>query len=193
MHQILEQLSVRQVDCSESVSLLESDGHTHHDHAEHHDHEHEHEHDPHYWMDPRNLSLVTGTIAEALSAADPEHKSLYFQNAKTASEQLGTAYSQWEQDLNGVSCPYIITFHDGFHYFAEAFELHLLFSMEEEDGATASAKDILTASTYVKQYSIPAVLMNYHSLSGLSVPNISFSWFWRLKAQDQGAGKLGSW
>lgn len=159
MTQILEQLPAPQIDCSENINLLESDGHTHHEHSDHQEqeHDHDHEHDPHYWMDPRNLSLAASTISSALAAVDPEHESLYLQNAEAISEQLDAAYSKWQKALNAISCSYLITFHDGFHYFAEAFGLELLFSMEEEDGATASAKDILTASTYVKEYSIPAI------------------------------------
>ena len=59
--------------------------------------------------------------------------------------------------LEGLACPYLITFHDGFQYFADAFGLELLFAMEEEDGATASARDILTASQLVREYDLPVV------------------------------------
>lgn len=157
MHQALERLTAVQVDCSVNIDLLESDGHTHHEEGDHHNHDHESEHDPHYWMDPRNLSTAADTIAHALSAIDPEQDILYLKNAEIMSAQLKAAYSQWQEELSGISNPCLITFHDGFHYFAEAFGLELLFSMEEEDGATASAKDILTASTYVKDYSITAI------------------------------------
>lgn len=173
MQQALEQLSATQIDCSEPISLLEADGHTHHHEQEDgHDHGHSHEHDPHYWMDPNNLCLITDTIAAALTSADPAHRELYSQNAETVFGGLQTAFSRWQQSLSGVSCPYLITFHDGFHYFAEAFDLHLLFSVEEEDGATASAKDILTASTYVKEYSISVIFMEVNG-SGTAARAVS--------------------
>jgi ABC-type Zn uptake system ZnuABC Zn-binding protein ZnuA len=66
---------------------------------------------------------------------------------------------QWSAQLSELSYPYLITFHDGFRYFAEAFGLELLFSMEEEDGATASAKDISSASKLVKEYHLPCIFM----------------------------------
>ena len=152
-----DHLRTLQIDCSKGISLLEADGHTHHEHSVQHDHEHDHEHDPHYWMDPRNLSLATLTIADALSRADPAREALYQKNAAAAVDILSVSYTQWKNELMDIQHPHLITFHDGFHYFAEAFGLHLLFSMEEEEGATASAKDILTAAAYVKEYSVPCI------------------------------------
>lgn len=157
MHQALAELSAVQIDCSASISLLESDGHTHHHDSHGDDLDHDHEHDPHYWMSPENLCLMADTIAQALSAADPDNASRYCENARAASHIIEEAAGQWQETLSDLSCPYLITFHDGFHYFADFFSLQLLFSMEEEDGATASAKDILTASTFVKEYHLPAI------------------------------------
>ena len=156
LSQALTQLRADRVDCSRSVSLLEGDGHTHH-HEENAQYAHDHEHDPHYWMDPRNLISAAQAICNALCAADPDRASLYQTNAETVSALLESSYQKWRSALSGVKNPHLITFHDGFSYFAEAFGLTLLFSMEEEDGATASAKDILTAANYVKEYSITAI------------------------------------
>lgn len=153
MHQALAELSAVQIDCSASISLLESDGHTHH----HDSHGDDHDHDPHYWMSPENLCLMADTIAQAISAAYPDNASRYWENAQAVSHLIEEAAGQWQEMLSDLSCPYLITFHDGFHYFTDFFALHLLFSMEEEDGATASAKDIHTASTFVKEYHLPAI------------------------------------
>lgn len=152
------------VDCSAVIDLLEGDGGHHSEeaqdgHADEHDHghHHDHEHDPHYWMDPRNAAAAAALIAERLSAADPEHAALYASNAAQVSQALNDSYAAWCTQLQGLSFRSLITFHDGFRYFAEAFGLELLFSMEEEDGATASAHDILTASALVRAYTLPAV------------------------------------
>jgi ABC-type Zn uptake system ZnuABC Zn-binding protein ZnuA len=102
---------------------------------------------------------MANAIAQGLSEVDPDHRAVYQANAQTVAEAILTDYERWTAQLSALSCPYLITFHDGFRYFAEAFELELLFSMEEEDGATASAKDILTASTLVKEYHLPCIFM----------------------------------
>ena len=155
---VLDQLDAPLGDCSVGIDLLEADGQLH-SHGEDGEIGHSHDHDPHYWMDPRNAAVMADTIAQALSQADPDNAGRYQANASLAAEALTNAYAAWTTSLSGLSYPYLITFHDGFRYFAHAFDLELLFAMEEEDGATASAKDILTASNLVKQYHLPAVFM----------------------------------
>lgn len=157
LDEVVDQLDESMIaDCSAVIDLLEGDGSHHEDH-DHKEHGHDHEHDPHYWMDPRNAARAAHFIAERLSDTDPENAELYTENAAAVSDTLNAAYDGWRSQLDGLSCPYLITFHDGFQYFADAFGLELLFAMEEEDGATASARDILTASQLVREYGLPAV------------------------------------
>lgn len=168
----LRQTSAPAVDCSAGVDLLEGEGHDHAGHSrDHDDHEDEddgHGHDdghdghgaapdPHIWMDPANAALMAQNIAAALSRADPDYAALYADNARAVEAALRDARSTWADALSGLAHPYLITFHDGFSYFARAFGLTLLFALEEEEGATASARDIRTAADLVSQYGLPAV------------------------------------
>ena len=57
--------------------------------------------------------------------------------------------------LQGV--PGLITFHDGFQYFAKAFHLPLLASIEEEAGSEASAHEIVEITQLVRAYDVPAI------------------------------------
>lgn len=152
----LNQLSAVQVDCSQVVPLLEGDSHEEHSEG-HNGHDHQHEHDPHYWMDPNCLIYAADAITSALCQADPSQQTLYQANAETVCASLRHAYDKWQAQLSQLTGSQLITFHDGFYYFADAFGLEILFSMEEEDGATASARDILTASMLVREYSLTAI------------------------------------
>ena len=51
----------------------------------------------------------------------------------------------------------MITFHDGFRYFAHAYDLPLLESIEEEAGSEASAKEIVEITELVKEHNIPVI------------------------------------
>ena len=160
LEQALGQLHGTLLDCSRSVSLLEGDTHEHHEESGHdldHGHDHAHEHDPHYWMDPKNMISVAGAIAHTLATEDPVNAQLYQRNAQMVCSALQSAYNGWSAAVEGLSAPYLITFHDGFHYFAEAFGLEILFSMEEEDGATASARDITLAAALVKEHHLSVI------------------------------------
>ena len=51
----------------------------------------------------------------------------------------------------------MITFHDGFGYFADAFDLHILEAIEEESGSEASAQELKEMITLVRDHQLPAV------------------------------------
>ena len=148
------------VDCSAGAELLENLSHDHKEGDEDHDHGH---YDPHYWMDPENMEQMVYNIRDGLSQADPEHAGEYEENA---AEQAGLLHT-WDDALQdmiqeaeenaGVEISGLITFHDGFRYFAEAFDLPLLASIEEEEGSEASAKEINEIAGLVKEYSLPVI------------------------------------
>lgn len=155
------------IDCSEEVELLHSL-----EHAGHDGHDHEEEWDPHYWMDPNNAVLMVETIAGALSQADELHKESYEAGRDAAAAQLhsldelltgclvtGILYSS-DGAMAAPAIPcwrQLITFHDGFQYFAKAYDFELLKAIEEEEGATASAAEIKELSSLIEKYGLPAI------------------------------------
>lgn len=159
MEDALAASSAPVIDCSAGIDLLESEGHVHRD-GEEDDHGH---FDPHYWMDPENMERMVCSLRDGLSQADPEHAEEYEENA---AGQAALLYS-WDTGLQdmireveesaGVEIGGLITFHDGFRYFAEAFDLPLLASIEEEEGSEASAKEINEITGLVKEYSLPVI------------------------------------
>ena len=157
------------IDCDQGVDLLPAlNSHdVEEDHAhDAHDHDHEdHDHgdiDPHYWMDPRRAVQMMENLADGLSQADPAHAQDYARAAQSCTAQL----SGWEEELTDlfdsarrqeVDFSGLITFHDGFQYFAAAYDLPLLASIEEEAGSEASAKEIQEITALVKEYDLPVI------------------------------------
>ena len=148
------------IDCSEGVALLESAGHVHEEGKDGHDHGH---FDPHYWMDPDNMAQVVENLYAGLNQADPDHQEQYRENAVNAMtdvsnfgvmarEILSTALEE-----NGVELSGLVTFHDGFRYFAQFLDVPLLASIEEEEGSEASAKEINEITALVKEYNLPVI------------------------------------
>ena len=148
------------IDCSQGVELLENLSH-HHDEDEEDEHGHDHGHwDPHYWMDPANARIMADNLRGGMVLADPDHTAEYENNAiKTEKILLHVeeeARALLEQYLpQGV--PGLITFHDGFQYFAKAFDLPLLAAIEEEAGSEASAHEIVEITELVREYDIPVI------------------------------------
>ena len=133
------------IDCSEGVELLAALGHEGHDHDA--------EYDPHIWMDEGNVSVMLENITKALSDLDPDHVETYEANRAAADAALG--YDA--EKLSQLSGKPLITFHDGFQYFARATGLDLLKAIEEEEGAEASAAEIKEIVGLIGEYDIPAI------------------------------------
>lgn len=151
-------------DEAEEAHDHESEDHDHaaeepHDHEddEHDDHDHEGEADPHIWMDPLRACQMIENLAQGLAEADPAHAALYAANAQSAVEAVTDAYEALLPLVEDLACRDLITFHDGFPYFAEAFGLTILRSIEEEAGSEASAKDVMEIVEELSFHHIPAI------------------------------------
>lgn len=133
------------VDCSQGVALLPALGHEGHDHDT--------EYDPHFWMAGEAAVAMLRNIAQGLSRLDSAHSELYNRNL----EEAVAALTLETLDGADLECPYLITFHDGFQYFAQDNGLILLKSIEEEEGSEASAAEIKEIVALIGEYGIPAI------------------------------------
>ena len=159
MSDALAQTKGTVIDCSQGVELLEAVGHDHHDgDAEDGDH-----YDPHIWTDPENAMIMVENIQKGLSQVDPDNGQIYSDNLTEALALLNS----WDSNLQdmiqeakqegGVTISGLITFHDGFQYFAKALDLPLLAAIEEEEGSEASAQVINETVSLVKENNIPII------------------------------------
>ena len=82
-------------------------------------------------------------ICLGLSARYPEHEAQFRQNLGPLLEKIDALDVYGKEALSSLSCRKLITFHDGFAYFAQAFDLEILAAVEEESGSEASAKDLI--------------------------------------------------
>ena len=151
------------IDCSLGVELLENLSHHHEEGEEEHD-GHDHGHwDPHYWMDPDNARIMVENLRNHLVLADPDHAAGYEENAWRSDIALRVYQEEITRDVWDKYSPQLgarpklITFHDGFQYFAKAFGMELLASIEEEAGSEASAREIVEITELVREYDIPVV------------------------------------
>ena len=159
MDDALSQAQGAVIDCSQGVQMLEMVGHDHHD-GDEEDGEH---YDPHIWMDPENAMIMAENIQKGLSQADPDHAQTYSDNLTEALALLNSWDSNLQEMIqeaeqeSSVTISGLITFHDGFQYFAKALDLHLLAAIEEEEGSEASAQVINETVSLVKENNIPII------------------------------------
>ena len=127
-----------------------------HDHDHGHD-GHHHESDPHIWLSPENAKVMARNICIGLTEQYPQYAAVFSANLDALLEKLDDLQIYGETQLSGLSCRELITFHDGFAYFAEAFDLTILEAVEEESGSEASAKELIHLIEEVEHHNLPAI------------------------------------
>ncbi|MGM9550320.1 MAG: metal ABC transporter substrate-binding protein [Faecousia sp.] len=147
-------LSADTIDASREVALLCPEE------AHDHDHEHEghhHEGDPHIWLSPKNAKIMSENICAGLSDRYPEYADTFKANLERLLADLDKLQSYGEKTLADLRCRELVTFHDGFSYFAGAFGLTILEAVEEESGSEASAQELKHLISIVREHDLPAI------------------------------------
>lgn len=149
------------IDASTGITLLCGE---HDDHDEHESHEgHHHEQDPHIWLAPENAKIMARNICQALSLRYPAYADQFGANLTLLLQDLDDLQNYGQTQLKDLSCREMITFHDGFAYFADAFGLTILEAVEEESGSEASARDLKHLIELVREHDLPAIFTETNS------------------------------
>lgn len=151
------------VDASSGIELLEGGCHHHHGEdessADVHDHEsgHDHELDSHIWLSPACARIMAKNICDGLCAQYPAHADTFRANLTGLDKRLEELEAYGHEQLSGLSSREIITFHDGFSYLAQAFDLEILEAIEEESGAETSALELIALIETVEHHGVRAI------------------------------------
>ena len=104
-------------------------GHDHHEEADHEHHdEAEHEHaaggiDPHLWLDVSQMPKVVQATVQALSKADPAHKTEYQKRGQEVSTKLQNIAAEYETGLKNCQVHTLVTTHPAFGYITDRYHL----------------------------------------------------------------------
>jgi len=122
------------VDASFGIAVLElrgmsvgpSDGHAHGSG------------NPHYWLDPKNAEIITGTLLEALARIDPANAAAYETNRQVFLARLNAKLAEWETKLAPLQGMPIVAYHNSWPYFARRFRLDFVGFIETKPGVPPS-------------------------------------------------------
>src|SRR5436853_4213760 len=89
---------------------------------------------PHYWLDPNNAEIVTGTILEALARIDPENAARYEANRLAFLVRLRAKLAEWESRLAPLRAMPMVALHNSWPYFARRFRLDFIGFIETKPG-----------------------------------------------------------
>jgi zinc/manganese transport system substrate-binding protein len=117
--------------------------------------------DPHAWQSVANAKIYVGNIRDALIAADPAGKSVYEANAEAYLAKLDALDREVKAAVAAVPADRrrIITSHDAFGYFAQAYGVDFIAPQGVSTESEASARDVARIITQIKRQRIPAVFL----------------------------------
>ncbi len=142
------------IDASAGITMLCAD--------EGHDHEHGHEGEvlnAHVWLDPTLAMTQVQNIAEGLAAADPDNADAYRANAESYIARLTALNEEIKAQLAPLAGTSIVTFHEAFTYFANAYGLNVAGVIAQEPGQEPSTRDIAQTCDLVKEQGVTALFI----------------------------------
>lgn len=129
-----------------------------------HSHGHGHSHadgDPHAWQSVANVKIYVANIRDGLTKADPGGKAVYAANADAYLAKLDALESEVKDAVSKIPPERrkIITTHDAFGYFKDAYGVEFIAPQGVSTDSEASARDVARIITQIKKQKIPAVFM----------------------------------
>jgi len=93
---------------------------------------------PHFLLDPVNVKIIAGHIADHFARVDPKSAVLYQANLRTFNATLDTKLAEWQRQLAPYKGAKIVTYHKDFPYLAERFGLQVVETLEPKPGIAPS-------------------------------------------------------
>ncbi len=119
------------------------------------------EEDPHAWQSVANAKIYVANIRDALIAADPGGASVYCANADNYLGKLDALEKEVAAAIAKIppGRRQIITTHDAFGYFGEAYDFKFIAPEGVSTETEASARDVAKIIRQIKAEKIPAVFL----------------------------------
>ena len=132
----------------------------------------DHGNDPHTWMDPNNVIIWTGIVAEALIELDPAQQAVYLQNASRVQQDL-VDLDRWVRD-QVTQVPLerrkLVNDHLVFGYFADRYEFEQVGALIPGFSTLAepSAKEIAQLEDMIVELGVPALFVGWTTNQNLA-------------------------
>lgn len=130
-----------------------------HEEAEEDGHGHTHEYNAHIWLDAQNAVIMVTNLAEGLMAQLPEHAETIAANRDAYIARLTALDAELEAALVGLPHTDIITFHEAFPYFAEAYGLHVAAVLNHEPEDALSPRALAELCHTVEELGVPPLFI----------------------------------
>lgn len=145
------------IDAGAGIEMLCAD--EEHDHA-HDAHDHDHgAYNAHVWLDPELAIRQVQNIADGLAEADAQNAQAYQANAQAYIARLEALDSELALQTAPLAGSPIVTFHEAFAYFAEAYGLHVAGVITGDSGEEPSTRQIARTCDLVRELGVKALFI----------------------------------
>lgn len=125
---------------------------------DHQGHDHEHEIvNAHVWLNPELAIRQVQSIANGLAIVDAQNAQRYQENASAYIARIEALHSELKESLAPLSGSEIVTFHEAFDYFADAYGLHVAAVIAGDSGEEPSTRQIAKMCDLVNGLSVKAL------------------------------------
>jgi len=125
--------------------------------ADTHEHEHHGEYNPHYWLSAENAKQIARNIAAELTALDPNNQKTYERNLANYLSELDQLDSAIRSTLSDLRKRDLVTFHDAWPYFAQAYDLTVVATFEPVPGKEPTPQYLKELQDTVTEYDIATI------------------------------------
>jgi len=115
---------------------------------------------PHYWLDPVNAEMITGTILEALMRLDPPNARRFEANRLAFLARLDARMAEWTRALRDTGP--LIAYHDTWPYFARRFRLRFVGYIETRPGIAASPAHLAALARKASAEGVKTIVREPH-------------------------------
>ena len=153
------------VDASVNVPLLESCLEHDHDHGHEEEEEeagedeHHHEVNAHIWLDAENAVIMVRNLADGLIARFPQHEAAICANRDAYIARLLALDAELTDALASLPHTDVITFHEAFPYFANAYGLHVAAVLNREPEDALSPRTLASLCLTVRELGNPPLFI----------------------------------
>jgi len=115
------------------------------------------EFDPHYWLDAANAIKIAETMARELAVLDPLNAKTYQTNFNNYQAELLKLNDETRNKLSALERRDLITFHDAWQYFADAYDLNVITVVQPSPGQEPTPKYLESLISLAKEYQVKTI------------------------------------
>lgn len=117
--------------------------------------------DPHIWFNIGYWKTITNYVVKTLSEANPEHKDTFETNGKAYLEKLDALEVEIKSIVETLPQEkrILVTAHDAFSYFGEAFEFNVVGLQGISTATEAGVKDVQKLANFIIENKVNAIFV----------------------------------